>query len=246
MDVNLICAQNGNLVFQAGEKLKYLMHYGWIDGGTASLTLRETEFNGKKVYHSKAVGESMGLTDRIYNVHDIYESYFDKETLLPLKAIRSIEEGKYRSYNEVVYHHEKKSLESLKSGKHFFPDSMPSKVFDLVSAFYHIRKSNYSKIKPGELITVNTYFPDEFWLLQVKYVGEETIKTRIGKFVCMEFRPVVEPGRVFNTQDDVKIFISKDKNYVPIRVQMDLFVGSFKCDLIEFSGLKYDLDFTKR
>ena len=68
--------------------------------------------------------------------------------------------------------------------------------------------------------------------------GLETIKTKLGKINCFKFSPVVEVGRVFDTEDDLSIWISNDNNFIPVRVQFDLFIGSLKCDLIEYSGLK--------
>ncbi len=233
-------------IFNAGEKLKFLMHYGWIDGGYATLSIKETDFHGKKVFHAKAIGETTGLTNMLYNVHDTYESFFDPISFLPLKAIRSIKEGNYRSYNEVEFEHSQKKLKSMKSGLKIFPDSLPDMVFDLVSSFYYLRNYSFQNLKKGDLITLNNYFSDDFFLLQVRYMGNKIVKTKLGKFECLEFRPVVEPGRVFDTQDDIKIWISNDKNLIPIRVQLDLMIGSFKGDLVEYSGLKYKIKNLKK
>ena len=68
----------------------------------------------------------------------------------------------------------------------------------------------------------------------MKYAGDENIKTKLGKFKTMKFTPVVEPGRIFDSEDDVTIWISKDKNYIPVQIRIDLIIGSIKCDLIEY------------
>jgi hypothetical protein len=235
-----------NSIQNKEESLKFLMHYGWIDGGIATLEIRESLYKGQKVLYAKAVGETIGITDKIYNVHDVYESYFDPETYLPYKSIRNILEGKYKAFNEVEYYHHQKYVISSKSGKHFFPDSMPPKVFDIISGFYYARKNSFKNIKEGNILNLHTYFDDEFWLMQVKYFGKKTIKTKLGKIQCMEFRPVVPTGRVFDTKDDVKIWISDDNNNIPIRAQIDLLIGSFKADLIEYSGLTEPLKFIQK
>jgi hypothetical protein len=234
-----------NNPFQAGESLKYLMHYGIIDGATASLQLTEEKMNGQSVLHAVAVGKTIGIADKIFAVNDVYESYFDIESGYPLKSVRKIAEGKYRNYNVVFFNHPYQYLMSLKSGKRNYPDSLKGNIFDVVSAFYFARKNIFKDVKKGDLVTLKTFFDDDFWLLQVKFKGIETIKTNKGKIECLKFSPVVEPGRVFDTQDDVKIWISNDENRIPIRVQMDIIVGSFKADLIEYSGLKFNLNFKK-
>lgn len=238
-------SNKATMPFQAGEKLKYLMHYGIFDGATASMQLTEETLDGQTLLHAVAVGKTIGLADKIFAVNDVYESYFDPETNLPVKSIRKIAEGRYRNYNVVIFNHAYKYVMSLKSGKRAYPDSIKGNVFDVVSAFYFARKNTFKNVKKGDLVSLQTFFDDDYWLLQVRCKGVETIKTPKGKIECLKFCPVVEPGRVFDSQEDVKIWISNDDNLIPVRVQMDLFIGSFKADLIEYSGVKYELKFKK-
>jgi hypothetical protein len=228
-----------NDVFRPGEELKYEMSYGWITGGVASLSLQETKFQGKNVYHVKAVGKTVGVAHTLYNIRDTYESYFDPETGKPFKSVMNLKEGDYRNYNEVLFNHAEGTLVSYKSGK----KEMGQDVFDIVSAFYHLRKS-LNNLKIGDKVIVHTYFNDEPWDLIIRYKGTETIKTDLGKINCMKFKPVVEKG-LFEDENALDIWISNDKNRIPIRIKMKLFVGSFKTDLVKHSGLLYDISFEK-
>jgi hypothetical protein len=228
-----------NPAFKAGEELKYEMSYGWITGGVASLSLQKTKYQGKEVFHVKAVGKTIGIAHSLYNVKDVYESYFDLETGKPYKSIMDLKEGDYRNYNEVVFNHEEGTLVSNKSGK----KSMGKDVFDIVSAFYYFR-NNMGPIKVGDKVTIHTYFHDEPWDLVVRYKGNETIKTSLGKINCMKFKPVVEKG-TFENEDALDIWISNDQNRIPICVKMKFFVGSFKTELVKHSGLVYTPNFIK-
>lgn len=69
----------------------------------------------------------------------------------------------------------------------------------------------------------------------------ETLKTRLGTYRCHVFAPVTEPGRVFKTESDMLMWFTDDDNFIPIRIQFDMWVGSMKVDLVEYSGLKYPL-----
>jgi hypothetical protein len=71
----------------------------------------------------------------------------------------------------------------------------------------------------------------------MRYLGVETIKTKFGKIKCLKFRPLVQSGRVFKAEESLAIWISADKNKIPIRIQADLSVGSLKADLDQFKGL---------
>ncbi|MFO7829792.1 MAG: DUF3108 domain-containing protein [Bacteroidales bacterium] len=234
-----VAPQEDDKPYQAGEKLVYVARFGFIHAGSATLTIEETEFEGEKVFHAKAHANTIGLADKIYKVRDIYESYYDYFTSKPYMAIRNISEGSYRYYNEVRYNHEKNIVISQKSGEH----EVPENIFDMLSAFYFFRESMLKDINAiGDEIIFVTYFADEIFPLKMRYAGDETIKTKLGKFNTMKFSPVVEPGRIFDSEDDVTIWISRDKNFVPIQIRIDLIIGSIKCDLVETTDLKHSLN----
>jgi len=230
-----------NDVFLPGEKLKYLMYYGFLEGGTGTLSIKERKWKGKQVYFAQVLAKTSGMVDRIYHVRELYESYFDIHTGLPYRAIRDVVEDEYVQYNEVQFDRKNNLATSSISGQHKVPDN----ILDLVSVFYYLRRVHFKNIKQGDVIEAKVFFLDEIYPLRIRYKGTETIKTKIGKIDCLRFKPVVEPGRAFDTEDDVTIWISNDKNLIPVRLQMDLFVGSFKADLIEYEGLKYELKINK-
>ena len=227
----------------SGEKLVYIAHFGWLNAGEATFTINETEFEDINLYHAVAEAKTIGLADKLFKVRDIYESYFKPENNQTYMAIRNISEGKYRYYNEVRYYYDENKVVSQKSGEHEVPDN----ILDMLGAFYYFRGSMVSRIKEvGDELIMDTYFADEIFPLKMRYVGDEKIKTKLGKFDTMKFSPVVEPGRIFDSEDDVTIWISKDKNYIPVQIRIDLIIGSIKCDLVEYSGLQHKLEYKDR
>ena len=100
-----------------------------------------------------------------------------------------------------------------------------------------------SNAKPGDELLLTTFMDDEIFPLKIRYMGKETIKNANGKIRCLKFHPVVQEGRVFNAEEDVTVWISDDKNHIPISIEAKLFVGSAKMDLRKYSGLKYPINF---
>ncbi len=233
-----LLGQEESRVYQPGEKLTYLAHFGFINAGEATFSLERTTLDSVEVYHAVAEANTIGVADKIYKVRDVYESYFDVETGLPYLAIRNIKEGNYRYYNEVKFYHEQQKVISQKSGEH----EVAPTILDMVSAFYHLRNSLFNELSPGDVVVLDTFFADEIFPLKVRYNGNEKIKTKLGRFDVMRFSPVVEPGRIFDSEDDVTIWITNDKNFIPVQVRIDLIIGSIKCDLVAYEGLKYPLD----
>jgi len=76
----------------------------------------------------------------------------------------------------------------------------------------------------------------------MKYLGKDIIRTKFGKIECLKFRPYVQSGRVFKEKESLTIWVSDDKNKMPLRVKADLAVGSIKADLNAFKGLKHQFE----
>ncbi len=220
--------------FVHGEELIFKLHYGFINGGYASFKLQNKIFEDKTVFHARAYGVTSGLTKTLFPVEDIYESYFDPITGLPYKAIRDISEGGYKYYNEVFFHHSDTSVTSQKSGKH----KVPIGTLDMVSSLYYLRNLNIDTLKKGEVVYFTTYFADEIFPFHLRYKGKETVKTEFGKIRCHRFDPVVEPGRIFKSEDDMSFWLTDDENRIPVLIEFDLIVGSVKCELIKYKNLK--------
>jgi hypothetical protein len=225
------------LDFAGGEELEYALKYGFIQGGIATVKLEETTYDGKKAFHSKMDAKSTGILNIIFDVEDIYESYFSPETVLPFMSIRNIKEGDYKFYDEVIFNRSDNTIVSKRKGK----VPVPEGIMDMVTALYTLRKYKPDDFYNGQIIKITTYFDDEVFPFDMRYRGKETIETPIGKYECLKFVPFVEPGRVFKSEDDMTLWLTNDNNLLPLRVRFDLLIGSFKCDLVKYSNIKFPL-----
>jgi hypothetical protein len=235
-----------SLPYSEGEKVSYIVHYGLINGGVASLELSRDTFKGQEVLKSYFIAQTTGLADAIFRVKDIYESYMDPETGLPIKSIRNVSEGRYKKYNVVLFDHNTRPdsavLTSDLTGKHIAQKG----IHDILSCFYYFRKEFLAKdykFKKGDMVTIMTWFTDELYPIKLVYVGMDEVRTRAGgRIKCYKFNPVTEVGRLFKTNEDVTFWFSADKNYLPVKVRFDIFVGAFTVDLHTFEGLAHKLE----
>jgi hypothetical protein len=232
-----------------GEKVDYAVHYGVVQGGIASLELRADTLNGKEVWHSVFIGKTTGMADAIFRVKDIYESYIEPQSELPVLSIRNIQEGRYKKYNEVIFDHYSRSdsaiLTSDLSGIHITEKG----IHDILSCFYYLRNHHlpgYPGLKRGDIITIMTWFTDELYPIRLRYLGTDDIKTKVGRIKCLKFNPVTEVGRLFKTEDDMTFWFSADGNYLPVRVRFEIFVGAFVAEIVNYEGLKYPLEIKKK
>ena len=229
--------------FQVGEFLKYSISYGIIRGGEAVLEVREGKYDGKRVNHLYLQGRTVGLANKLYNVNDIYQSFTNPKNDLPYMAIRDINENRYTKYTVQTFDHYTRSDSTIVNSTDTGEVLAPKDANDILSAFYYLRNHLLWKpIKVGDTLAVETYFSDEVYTMRVRFLGYETIKTKAGRINCMKFAPIVITGRVFKSEDDMTVWFSNDKNFLPVRIKFDIFVGSVYCDLIEYKNLLHPFE----
>jgi hypothetical protein len=220
--------------FKSGERLKYNVHYGLINGGTLVLDIKELKSVQNRVcYHIVGKGESKGAVDWFFKVRDEYETFIDTISILPLQFIRNVREGKYKKYENVIFNHSKNVVltasDSIK---------IPSNAQDILSAYYYSRCIDVSKKSVGDTISIFAYLDNEVAPFHLKFTGKETIKTSKGTFKCLIFKPQLQTGRAFSEKEGMTIWISDDANHIPVRVEAKLVVGSIKMDLEDYGGLR--------
>lgn len=234
--------------YQPGEKVRYIIQYGILTGGTATLEINRDTLFRKEVWHSKLEARTTGITDALFRVLDIYESFIDPATQLPLKSIRNIREGRYRKYNEVLFDHKTRPdsaiLTSDLTGVHV---TQPG-IHDILSCFYFFRNYHLPdhEFKKGDTIKIMTWFTDELYPISLRYLGRDEVKTRAGRLSCYKFSPLTEKGRLFTSENGVSFWFTADKNFLPVKIQFDIFVGSFTVEMTHYEGLVYPLEIKKK
>ncbi|MBT8265753.1 MAG: DUF3108 domain-containing protein [Bacteroidia bacterium] len=242
--VQLISAQEDS-AFDTGEWFKFKMSYsGFVKAGNATLSVKEDVLNGKPVYHVVGKGWTTGAIRWFFKVKDRYESYFDKSTGLPYRFIRDINEGGHTKNIEIDFDqiNHKALIYNKKHKKNTIVNTVPN-VQDMVSTFYYLRNNlNVDKLKIGDEIRTDMFFDNENYGFKIKYLGVEVINTNFGKVKCLKFRPYVMAGRVFKEEESLTLWVSADKNKIPLRIKADLAVGSLRADLESFKGLKHQFE----
>ena len=224
-----------NESFKRGEKLSFRMHYGIIDAGIATLSITEEtkEIGSRKTFHVVGLGKSKGAFDWFFKVRDRYETYIDEQAIVPWVFIRRISEGSYTDSQDYIFNHYN---QKVNVGEKKLYDIEPN-MQDMLSAFYRARTMDLSAAKPGETYSINCFVDKEIFEVKIKFIKRETIKTKFGKVKCLKFRPIIQEGRVFKDEEDLNIWISDDKNHIPIKGQADVLVGSIKMELTSYEGL---------
>lgn len=224
-----------NEAFKAGEILSYRLHYGVMDAGVILMEVKPEviEIAGRKVYHIVGNGYSKGTFDWFFKVRDRYESFIDKEAMLPWMFVRRVNEGGYVINQDYTFNHYTNKVDVGNGEK----VEVPEGTQDMISAFYSARNLDLTNAKIGDVFTINSIVDKEIWPLKIRYVGKEKITCDIGTYNCVKFRPIVQKGRIFKREDDLNVWLTDDKNHVPLCAQAKLLVGSIKLDIVSAKNL---------
>lgn len=231
-----------NKSFGLGEKVEYRVHYGFINAAEARVEIAKniTVVNNKPCYKINVTGRTVGPFDLISKVRDTWRSYVDTAAILPHMFQRSIQENKYRKEETVVFNHGKDVAVSTvkdESKTH----NVPNNIHDIVSGYFFLRTINFDKVAEGEVIEVPTFFDGEVYKLRVRYVGKDVIKTKFGKTRVLRLNPLIPDNKLFKGEGAMRLWISDDVNKIPLKVQVELMIGSLEMDLKSYKGLRTDL-----
>jgi hypothetical protein len=237
---NEFCNGLHNSAFKAGEFLLYKVYYAlagvYVPAGEASFTTTLERFNGKDVYHVIGDGKTFSFYDKFYRVRDKYESYIDTGTLQPYKFIRDVDEGGYKTYENVSFI---KSANTAVTNAGVF--KVPDCIQDVLSAIFYARNIDFNSHKVNDKIPFDMFLDRQVYHLYVRYLGKETIRTKYAKFRAIKFRPLLVKGTMFQGGEKMTVWVTDDPNHIAVRIESPIAVGKVSVDMVDKRNLRYPL-----
>lgn len=229
-----------NTAFNAGENLSYNVFYSvagiYVNAGEAVFTTTLEKLNNKTCYHVVGEGRSNSSYDWIFRVRDRYESFFDTANLQPLKFIRRVDEGGYKKNENITFNQQTNT--AITNDGVF---KVPNCVQDVLSAIYYARNIDFSKYKLNDKIPFDMFLDNEVFHLYIRYLGNDVIKTKYGKFRAIKFKPLLVQGTIFEGGENMTVWVSNDANHIPLRIESPIIVGSVKIDMMRYKNLRHPL-----
>ncbi len=224
-------------IFYPGEELNYVLHYGIINAGEATLKVEKSDYKGfdnRPVWKVVGTGKSVGAFNWFFKVRDRYESYIDAKGVFPFAFVRRVDEGGFKINQDYIFKPEEQTVDNGK-GKTFSTEKYAQ---DMISAFYYARTLDVDNAEIGQIFTIPSFVDDENFPLKIKYIGKEEVDGKAGEFRCLKFVPVLQKGRIFKDEEDLVVYVTDDKNKVPVLIQASVLVGSIKMELTSYAGLR--------
>ena len=238
---------SGENAFQNGEQLTYKIYYNlnfiWVPAGEVTFKV----FDEGAQFHYQATGETFDSYEWFFSVKDTYNSWVDKNTLLPNYSERDVNEGKYHIFEKIAFNQSAKKTTVWRSDKRGDAETktehnVQDKVHDVLSILYQMRNTDFGSQQPGYAVPFRVFMDKEEFPLRMRFVGKDARKKvyGMGRYKTLKFQPDVIAGNVFKEDAKMTVWVSDDQNRIPVLIESPVSVGSVKMVLKKYWGLKYD------
>lgn len=243
-------AQKENTPFVPGETALYgayfNWHFIWMNAGEVLFGCDTIQYKNQKAWHLKAVGKTYKAYDVFYSVRDTFESVLSWQGFEPLWFRRTVNHGKGHSSHEYQFFPEKGQIHSRidRENEKPFSDrlSYSKGVHDLLSSAYYFRGLEFEQMKTGQKVNFKMLVDNKTEELYFRYLGTEKVKTRNNReFLCHKMSVWLLEGDFFPGGEHMKVWVTADRNRLPVMVETKILVGWVKAILLEEQKLKYPL-----
>ena len=239
-----------NHAFGDREEAVYLANYKWglisTDVGEAAIRTSRIINANKPYYFVEVTAKTYKFYDKIFKVRDTYTSRFSVETFMPEYFHRNIFEGGYTKRSTLIFDWKKDQLKSTtQRKKNPAVDSiMPlSKcTFDILSLLYYSRNLDFTFVKPGDVFPMTFALDEDVYNLKYRYIGKEAVSVDgIGNFRCLKFAVEVVAGSVFKGDEEILLWVTDDRNHLPIKAESPIIVGKVRVTLMKMNNIRHPL-----
>jgi hypothetical protein len=237
--------------FKTTEALKYRVIYNWglvwLESGHSEFTVGSGRHNGRQTFKFSGIGGTYPAYDWFYKVRDHFTAELDSQSFKPVKFQASMHEGSKNDQHTYLFSANKKQAYTIitRGNKKTELDTIPiqSCTMDVLSAIYYARSIDYSKYKVNDTIGMSLLIDGKLYPIYIRYLGRGIYLSKdLGKFRCIKFSPLLVEGSIFKKGEGMKVWVTDDRNKVPLFIETPIVVGTIKVILEAYSNLKYPLD----
>lgn len=202
----------------------------------------ETVNTSKKTYlHLSWEAETFSKWDRFFKIRDMYETYVNPSTLRPSLYKRSIYEGGYSKTEKYIFSPDGKTISSTTTKKNGTETKKTFKISsvsqDIISIIYKLRTVDFSKFKPGQILSYTIVFDEKEYPVFIKYMGLETVSAgNLGKKECYKLAISARTNELKGVDKNL-IWITADSQKVPALIRFSISGGTGQLSLVSASGI---------
>lgn len=241
-------------LYVPGETLHYRMSYKaklFPNTEVAKVVMQTTEttLDGMPVYKVYGYGETAKAFSWVLPVKDAYTVWVDPATLRTKRFDSDLHEGDYTFRSTYLFdwanHNVHTRWRSRQRPEKFKTMKISDQSMDPISLYFNLRTVKDEDIKEGFAKDLEMVLEDTVRYLRFRFDGREVKKVRgLGKFNTLRFRCKIATSTATAFRDGTEfiVWISDDRNKIPLYIESPIKVGSVCAYLSSYEGLRYPLD----
>ncbi len=239
-----------NHAFRPGEKLDFVVRYGFIKAGYATMEVQEVvPVRDRMAYRIVSTARSARTFDFVFKVRDQVETLMDTLGLFSWHFKKMLREGGYK-FDLLVDYDQYMGKAHVKTIRYFneeplrvrsqeeFDLTIPPYVLDILASFYYVRTQ---ELEVGHPIYLTNHDNKKIYDLKVLVQKRETIKVKAGKFRCIVVEPVLRGEAIFKQKGRLWVWLSDDRYKIPVQMKSKVFIGSITTELKAIHGVPLPL-----
>lgn len=241
--------------FAPGESLTYTIAFRskvlvGANLGEVTATVSKESVEGREAWRVSAQAVTFRMARMLFKLDDRLNTWLSPVDGLPIQFSQEINEGNYRTSSRYYYDwNENTALARYRKYEGEWKDThldLSPTVRDYVAHFYALRNSHISNtMRVGESKTIGIILNDTVRHISYQYLGvEDKDISGIGevstiKIACQLALP---DGEVLEEGNTFYLWLSNDRNCIPLYLETPTRFGVAKARLSGYSGLKYPWD----
>jgi hypothetical protein len=225
--------------FAVGETLVYDVSWSsFVSAGEAVLSVKEKKPSAQSTaYHIVGDGKPNQIVSQLYTLYYKVEALLDAQKLLPQRASTYSEEGSRKRIRTMVFDHAARTVthsvgEPATSRNEI---RVPPLTQDALSALYVLRTL---RLPSGEQLSIPVMNNGELYRAAFVTGVREMVACGLGSVEAMRIDIKVTDAGNKPVGRNVALWLTTGKRQLPVQIQADLPVGSFRLVLREARGLQ--------
>jgi hypothetical protein len=239
-----------NDAFQVGEKLTFVVRYGIIKAGEATMEVEGiVPIGDREAYKVVSKARSARTFDLFFKVRDQVESWIDTRGMFSWKFNKLLREGGYKfdllvDYDQLygkanvksIRYEDAEPLEIRDQNEKII--EIPPYVLDILASFYYVRTQD---LELGMPLYLTNHDNEKIYDLKVIIQRREVIKVKAGKFRSIMVQPVLRGDAIFKQKGELRVWLSDDEYKIPIQMKSAVFIGKITTELKKIEGIPLPL-----
>lgn len=249
--VSLATVQAQQMPLTHGERVDYDLYFKWgllmPKAGVATLSVKETQYEGQPAWNYRLLFRSLGMIDKVYSMRDTMDCVFSQESRLLLGSKRT-NEGGYYSVDKLLFTYKGDSKISVRSQRFNRVEmridtvlTAEGYVFDMLGATMYLRALDWTNMSMNDEFPFFIAIGRDVVKARFRYSGQQIVEHGDAKYRTRHFYIDIYDEAFTQAKAAAEVWIGDDENHIPIKIRAKLKIGAAEVYYKDGYNLRYPL-----